>query len=63
MKQSPRNFPLQRLIQKKNRQEKFPFIAINNLIVLAVGWSVKYVFAPNFLIFQKSHGEEEDGEN
>ena len=44
-------------------KEKYPFIATNNWIVLAVQWPVKYFFAPNFPIFRKSCGEEEDGEN
>ena len=35
------------LFRKKNRPEKFPFIATNNWIVLAVPMSVKYFFAPN----------------
>ena len=45
-------------VQKKNRPEKFPFIASSILIVLAVRWPVKYFSAPNFLIFWKSVAEE-----
>ena len=42
------------------RPETFPFIATNNWTVLAVRWSVKYFFAPNSPIFQKSCGKEEE---
>ena len=35
------------LVQKKNKHEKFPSLATNNWIVLAVRWSVKYFFAQN----------------
>ena len=34
-------------------------MAINNWNVLAVQWSLKYLFAPNFPIFWKSRGEED----
>ena len=46
-----------RLAQKKNRPEKFPFIATPNLNVLAVPWSVKYILAPNFSIFRTNAAE------
>ena len=49
--------PSLRLVQKKNRPEKFPFTATNNRIVLAVRRSVKYFFAPNSPLFRKN-GEE-----
>ena len=52
------NSPSLRLVQKKNRLEKFPTIAINNRIVLVVRWSVKCFFAPNSPIFRKSCGGE-----
>ena len=51
-----KNSPSLQLVQKKNRPEKFSFIATNN-------WIVKYYFAPNSSIFRKSPREEEDGEN
>ena len=53
------NSPSLQVVQKKNRPEKFPFIATNSWIVLAVRWSGKHFFAPNSLISQKSHGEED----
>ena len=46
-----------------NRPEKFPFIAANKLIVLAVRWSVQKLFSTNYPRFPKSCGEEENGEN
>ena len=46
------NFPLHRLVQKKNRPKKFLLMATNNWNVLDA-WSVKYFFAPNFPISQK----------
>ena len=47
--------------KKKNRPEKYPFKATDNLIVLAVRWSVKYFSAPNSPLFRKSRGGEENG--
>ena len=38
-----------RLVQKKNRPEKFPFIAKNKCIVLVLPWSVKEFFCSEFL--------------
>ena len=46
------------LFRKRIDQKKFPFIATNNLIVLAAQWSVKYFFAPNSPIFRKRGGEK-----
>ena len=46
------NFPLHRLVQKKNRPKKFLLMAANNRNVLDVR-SVKYFFAPNFPISLK----------
>ena len=46
------------LNQKKNRPEKFPFTATNNLIVFAVRWSVKY-----FLLQTPRYCGKENGEN
>ena len=43
----------------ESQTEKFSFIATANLKVLAVHWSVKYPFAPNFSIFRKSAAEEQ----
>ena len=43
-----------RLVQKKNRPKKFPFIATNNWIVSAAGRSVKYFFAPNSSHYRKA---------
>ena len=45
---------------EKNRPEKFPFIATNSWIILAVRWSVKYFFAPNSpeLLKKKRTGEQ-----
>ena len=56
------NFPSLRLVQKKNRPEKFPFIATpNNLNVLAdLRWSLKCFFALNSPIFQTSAAEEQE---
>ena len=56
------NFPSLRLVQKKNRPEKFPFIATpKNLNVLAdLRWSLKCFFAPNSPIFQTSAAEEQE---
>ena len=48
---------------EKNTPEKIPFIATNNWIVLAVWWSVKYFYASNSLIFQKSCVEKEEAED
>ena len=45
---------------EKERLEKIPFIATNNWIVLAVWWSVNYVFAQNSLIFWKSLAKERE---
>ena len=42
IKQTLGNFPSMRLVQKKNGQEKFSFIATNNRTALAFLWSVKY---------------------
>ena len=56
IKYSLRNSPSLWFVQKKNRIEKFPFIVINNWIVLAVWW-----YSP---IFRKNCGreiEEADG--
>ena len=47
------------LFRKKNRAEKFPFIAANNWTVLAVRWSINYFFTPNSPIIRKSCSEEE----
>ena len=47
------------LIQKKNKPEKFPFVAIPNLNVSAVQWSAKYFLALNFSIFQKNTVEQQ----
>ena len=56
------NSPTLRIVpKKKNRPEKYPFKATNNLIVLAVRWSVKYFSAPNSPLFRKSRGGEENG--
>ena len=41
------NSPSLWVVQKKNRLEKWPFIATNNWTVLAVPWSVKYFFDLN----------------
>ena len=46
---------------EKNRPEKFPFIATNNWIVLAVPWSVKHFCTPISPIFPKNYGEGENG--
>ena len=40
-------FPYAVTFQKKNRLERFPFIATNNWIVLAVRFYTKHFFAPN----------------
>ena len=48
------------LLRKRINQKKFSFIATNNLIVLAFQWSVKYFFAPNSPLFQKSGGEKKN---
>ena len=42
-----------RLVQKKNRPEKFGFVVTPNLNILAVRWSVKYFFTPNSPIFRQ----------
>ena len=55
------NSTLLQLVQKKNKSEKFPFIATDNLIVLVVWWSVKFFFVPNSPIFGKSR--EDEGED
>ena len=51
------------LFRKIIDQKKFPFIATNKWIVLAVQWSVNYLFATNppfeFPVIQKSGGERE----
>ena len=60
IKQSLENSSLLPLFQKSDRPERFPLIARNNWIVLAVPWSVKYFFAPNSPIFWKIHGWEEE---
>ena len=52
------NFPSLWFVQKENRPEKFPFTKTNCSIVLAVQKSVKYLFAPNSLLFRKSGWEE-----
>ena len=44
MKYSLGNSLSLRLVQKKSRPEKFPFIATNNWTVMAVWWSVKHFF-------------------
>ena len=54
------NFPSLAYVQKKNRPEKFSFIATNNGIVSTVQWSLKYLFAPNSPLFQKGSVEEKD---
>ena len=36
-------------IRKKKDHKKIPFTSTYNRIVLAVQWSVKYIFAPNSL--------------
>ena len=46
------------LVQKKNRPEKFPFIATNKWIVSDVQRSVKSFSAPNSPLFRKSAGEK-----
>ena len=56
-------FPFAATCSEKEQTEKFPFIATNNWVALAVRWSVKYFFAPNFPLIQKSGGDAEDGEN
>ena len=47
------------LIQKKNKPEKFSFVAIPNLNVSAVQWSAKYFLALNLSIFQKNTVEQQ----
>ena len=54
------NFSSQRHAQKNNRPEKFLFIRRNNGIVSTVQWSLKYFFAPNSPLFQKSSVEEKE---
>ena len=49
--------PWLRVFQKKNRPEKFQFVATNDRILSAVRWSVKYFFT-NSLIFWKSSTEK-----
>ena len=44
-------------VQKKDRPEKVHFMAETNRTVLSFRLSVKYISAPNFLIFGKSLGE------
>ena len=39
-------FPFAATSSEKNRPERFPFMATTDWIVLAVWWSVKYIFAP-----------------
>ena len=53
-----------RLVQKKNRPERFSLIATNDCIILAVRWFVKWFFTPNSPRFWKKCGKEaeEDGE-
>ena len=52
---------------QKNRLEKFPFIPTNDWIVVAVCWSVKFLFSPNSSVFQnydncgKSDDKGEEG--
>ena len=45
--------PLRWDLFKKLIDQKISFIATKNWIVLAVWWSVKYFFAPNFPSYQK----------
>ena len=52
--------PSLEIVQKKNRAENFTFIGTNNWIVLAVQWSVKYIFASNSPISWKSCAEERE---
>ena len=56
-------FPFTATCSKKNRQEQYPFIATISWIVLAVRWSVKYCFAPNSSLFQKSGWEKRKRDN
>ena len=55
--QSVGNSSSLRLIQKKNRPEKFPFTITLKLNVLTVQWSVKCPFALNSPIFRTSTAE------
>ena len=57
------NCLLLRLVQIKNRSEKFPFIAANNWILLAVWWSTKHFFVPNSPIHRISLAEEGESGN
>ena len=54
---------LRRDFQKKNRPEKFPYIATNDWIVLAVSRSAEYFFASNSPLFRKSDGEKKNRSN
>ena len=47
------NSSLLRLVLRKDRPKRFPFITTINWIVLAFQWSVKRFFAPNSPIFWK----------
>ena len=56
-------FPFPATCLEKEWTRKISCRATNNWIVLVAWWSTKYFFAPTFAIFQKSCGEEEEGEN
>ena len=54
------NSPFCYLFKRRiGKSEKVPFIATNNWIILAVRWSVKYIFALSSSIFEKSCTGEE----
>ena len=54
-------FPFTATFQKKNRAEKFPFVATNDWIVSAVWWSVKYFFLNSPKFWQSSTEKGEAG--
>ena len=54
-----RNSPSLRLVWKRNKPSKVPFIVTKKGIVVAVRWSAKHFFAPNSPIFQKNEAEKQ----